>query len=340
MTLKPSYRAKNRPLETIEELLSIRWFNGRILYGEDYNRNGYLDSNEDDGPEGLFPPDNGDGILDRGLLPYITILSWDHNWANDNKPRLNINQVGLANPEKLPSVFKPVIDEVPAEAIQFIADIQKIGYKPRSIGDLVGLQVYSSSKSNHTKVWTAYDKERNEANKVRTVSQDTENSDTNTGNSDTGGTGDGSGTGGDSNTDGQGSDGQSSGGGNTDSNADAGSRDNGSAADKNPNDPGTDEELNPTDTQNKNKTRTQQAIRDRGGRSGRQGSNGQNANGSNNNDSTDEQGNQGNRGGRGRGGTGRDGNRGTDRAGGPGNRQCGSGTGRQSSPGSWRSERQ
>ena len=43
MTLDPPYRAKNKPLDTVEELLMVKGFDGRILYGEDYNRNGYLD---------------------------------------------------------------------------------------------------------------------------------------------------------------------------------------------------------------------------------------------------------------------------------------------------------
>jgi len=41
----PRYRAKNRPLQSIDELLMIRGFDGLVLYGEDANRNGYLDAN-------------------------------------------------------------------------------------------------------------------------------------------------------------------------------------------------------------------------------------------------------------------------------------------------------
>jgi len=311
MSLEPAFRAKNRPLETVEELLSVRWFNGRIVYGEDHNRNGYLDPNEDDGPEGLFPPDNGDGILDRGLLPYITVYSWDHNWANDNKPRLNINQVGLANPERLPSVFRAVLDEVPAEVLQFIAEIQKIGYKPRSIGELVGLQVYSAKKSNYTPLWAAYDQERNEANQLRLIPLEGESGDANTDNSASGGSGGQDGGGSDDSTGGGGLDGPNSGGGNRDQDADAGSRDGGSAADKNPDDSGTDEDSNATDPQRKNRTRSQQAVRDRGGRGGRPGGGGgRNDTAAEDESTDDDQAGQDRRGGRGRGGAGRSGDQG------------------------------
>lgn len=86
-SLDVPYRAKNAPLETVEELLLIKGFNGQILYGEDYDRNGLLTLNEDDG-DVSFPPDNGDGVLNRGLLPYVTVHSQEFNAANDNKPRI------------------------------------------------------------------------------------------------------------------------------------------------------------------------------------------------------------------------------------------------------------
>src|SRR5690606_18169218 len=101
-TLNPPYKAKNRPLDTVEELLMVKGFNGRILYGEDYNSNEYLDLNEDDGPEGTFPPDDGDGRLNRGLLPLTTIYSWDWNFANDNKPRVDLNTTSFKDTCKLP----------------------------------------------------------------------------------------------------------------------------------------------------------------------------------------------------------------------------------------------
>ena len=82
-------RAKNGPLDTVEELLLVKGFTGAIVFGEDYNRNGRLDPNEDDGEES-FPPDNGDGTLQRGLWPYVTVWSAQINRAVDRKPRINL----------------------------------------------------------------------------------------------------------------------------------------------------------------------------------------------------------------------------------------------------------
>lgn len=162
MTLEPPYRAKNRWLETVEEILMVRGFNGRFLYGEDYNRNGVLDPNEDDGDEdgAQFPPDNGDGVLNRGLLPYITIYSWDWNRANDNKLRININQKGLRYSDKMAEYFNYEITE---DVFDFISEAQKRGYKFRSVGELVDLEVFEDGSSNYDEVWAEYDKMMKEA---------------------------------------------------------------------------------------------------------------------------------------------------------------------------------
>ena len=69
--LKPvGYVAKDGLFETVEELLLVKGFTAEVLFGEDYNRNGLLEPNENDGDSSL-PPDNSDGELDRGLLPYL-----------------------------------------------------------------------------------------------------------------------------------------------------------------------------------------------------------------------------------------------------------------------------
>jgi type II secretory pathway component PulK len=86
-SLPTPHRAKNAPFETVEELLMVKGMTGRLLYGEDYDRNGLLTPNEDDG-ETSFPMDNADGFLERGLLPYITVYTHDFNVSNDNKPRI------------------------------------------------------------------------------------------------------------------------------------------------------------------------------------------------------------------------------------------------------------
>lgn len=89
-SLDPPAEPAYGPFTSLEQLLMVRGVTGRILYGEDWNRNGYLDPQEDDG-DASFPPDNGDGTLDRGLYPFLTIWSSDPNLNSRNQQRVNIN---------------------------------------------------------------------------------------------------------------------------------------------------------------------------------------------------------------------------------------------------------
>lgn len=90
-TLDPPYLPKNGPLDTIEELLMVRGFSAAVLYGEDVNRNGLLDANEDDGEESFPPYDNGDGVLNHGIAPFLTVWSREPDTALDNQQRVNLN---------------------------------------------------------------------------------------------------------------------------------------------------------------------------------------------------------------------------------------------------------
>jgi hypothetical protein len=53
--LTPPYNCKNQPFETLEELLYVRGITPEILFGEDFNLNGTLEPNENDGDES-WPP--------------------------------------------------------------------------------------------------------------------------------------------------------------------------------------------------------------------------------------------------------------------------------------------
>ena len=89
-TLQHPYVIAGQPLATLEELLMVKGFNARIIYGEDANRNGLLEPNEDDGDDS-FPPDNRDGQLDRGLKGVATVVTSEPNTSATGKARANIN---------------------------------------------------------------------------------------------------------------------------------------------------------------------------------------------------------------------------------------------------------
>ena len=80
--LEPGYEPRNGTPKTLEELLLVDGVTPALLFGEDANRNGLLDANEDDGDDS-WPPDNADGALDRGWYPFLTL----HSGADANNPQ-------------------------------------------------------------------------------------------------------------------------------------------------------------------------------------------------------------------------------------------------------------
>lgn len=89
-TLNPPYNCKNAPFETLEELLYVKGMTPALLFGEDFNLNGALETNENDGDES-WPPDNRDGKLDPGLWSLCTVWSADRNVDAAGARRVNLN---------------------------------------------------------------------------------------------------------------------------------------------------------------------------------------------------------------------------------------------------------
>ncbi len=88
-------KSSRRRLLTIRNLLQIEGVTPEVLYGEDLNLNGLLETNENDG-DLTAPPDNKDGVLDRGLLAYVTVYSFDNNIDGYQRERVNINLAAAA----------------------------------------------------------------------------------------------------------------------------------------------------------------------------------------------------------------------------------------------------
>ena len=89
LLLGEPYQCKNAPLETIEEVLLIKGGSLQLLYGEDTNRNGMLDWNENDGEQSP-PADNSNSRLDPGFFNYVTIHSYETNADEQGKKRLDL----------------------------------------------------------------------------------------------------------------------------------------------------------------------------------------------------------------------------------------------------------
>ena len=86
----PPYRAKNAPFDSIEELSLLFGAEPHLLLGEDGNRNGMLDPNENDGDLN-WPPDNQDGILDPGILEYVTVHRPVSPAGGEESDRIDVN---------------------------------------------------------------------------------------------------------------------------------------------------------------------------------------------------------------------------------------------------------
>jgi hypothetical protein len=93
-TLESPYFANNGPLESLDELLLVRDITPEMLYGEDTNRNGILDPNENDG-NATLPLDNSDGVLDPGWFDYFTVHSREINIRPDGSEKINVNMTML-----------------------------------------------------------------------------------------------------------------------------------------------------------------------------------------------------------------------------------------------------
>lgn len=88
-SLTPPRLNKGAPFETVDELRLVYGATLDLLFGEDTNRNGALDANEDDGDQSP-PHDNQDGQLQPGLLEYVTVYSAQPNTRPDGTRRVNI----------------------------------------------------------------------------------------------------------------------------------------------------------------------------------------------------------------------------------------------------------
>jgi type II secretory pathway component PulK len=84
-TLNPPYHAKNAPLDSIDELLYVKGVTPELLYGNDKNRNGILDPDEDD----------GSGQLNLGWAAYLTVYSREQNVDSQGNPRIYVNNQDL-----------------------------------------------------------------------------------------------------------------------------------------------------------------------------------------------------------------------------------------------------
>src|SRR5438445_725453 len=110
---RPPYQSKSAPFETVDELRLVYGANMDALIGEDANRNGALDANENDADR--------NGILNPGALEHVTVYSREPNTNSDGAARLNIRTLTAATAGPLLSLLQTNIGA--ARAAQILAGL-------------------------------------------------------------------------------------------------------------------------------------------------------------------------------------------------------------------------
>jgi type II secretory pathway component PulK len=149
LALEVPYNAKDAEFESPEELRWVKDMNLTLLYGEDVNRNGLLDPNEDDG-DATWPADNSNGHLDAGLIEYVTTFTREPNVRADGQPRINLTgntaqgdltellnqQLNPDRASQIMSLVQPTLDDTES-ILEFFVNSQMTAEEFRLIeGDL------------------------------------------------------------------------------------------------------------------------------------------------------------------------------------------------------------
>ncbi len=87
--LASPYKPRNAPMKSLFELELVRGADPTAVRGEDWNLNGRLDANENDG-DVSWPSDNADGVLDAGWSAFLTTESIDAGLSLSGQERIDL----------------------------------------------------------------------------------------------------------------------------------------------------------------------------------------------------------------------------------------------------------
>ncbi|HTZ19323.1 MAG TPA: hypothetical protein VMC06_00450 [Opitutaceae bacterium] len=114
--LDPPRLVKGAPFETVDELRLVYGATLDILLGEDTNRNGALDRNEDDGDQSP-PHDDQNGQLLAGVLEYVTVYS-----RQPNTGRVNVTDASPQTRTRLGAVVQSAVNN-PQRATRIMGNL-------------------------------------------------------------------------------------------------------------------------------------------------------------------------------------------------------------------------
>ncbi len=133
-SLPHPYEPRNGPMRTIRELEMVVGTYPLEVRGEDWNQNGLLDPNEDDGTAS-FPPDNADGRLDAGWSGVLTADSIDGGLTVSGEEPLDLREATAADVDKRLGVDGDQADTI-IEYVQKADNPQMADFIRRSLRQL------------------------------------------------------------------------------------------------------------------------------------------------------------------------------------------------------------
>ena len=135
---EPAYYCKDGEFETLEELRLLMGCDFDMLYGKDRNRNGVLESWEEDGESAATPRDaslDHDALDSFGLLEYLTVYSREPNVREDGSKRVNVR---TAPDEELAQVFRQAFGGGRADAI-----LEAVGNARQGVRSVLEFYIHS-----------------------------------------------------------------------------------------------------------------------------------------------------------------------------------------------------
>lgn len=121
-TLPSPYAPRNGPMQSLFELELVAGVTREDIRGEDWNLNGRLDPDENDG-DLSYPPDNADGALDAGWSAHITASSVEPTLSAAGGGESRLDAVTTTTEDLISRV--PTID--PAQAQVILAQLSQPG---------------------------------------------------------------------------------------------------------------------------------------------------------------------------------------------------------------------
>jgi len=144
------YEPRNAPMRSLQELELVAGADALLIRGEDWNLNGVLDPNEDDG-DLSWPPDNADGVLDGGWSENLTTYSVDGGLSLTGEPKLDLRTADVGDIAKRADLDKDQADAVAAWAAR--SDATMVDFLTRDLRTLA-TQAGASQSARQSRAMT------------------------------------------------------------------------------------------------------------------------------------------------------------------------------------------